>query len=67
MPVHFIHGTRDPIVGHRHSERLYAAGSEPKRLTVLKDVSHAEAIFRDDPDRFTRLARDWFDETLSHR
>jgi pimeloyl-ACP methyl ester carboxylesterase len=65
IPVHFVHGTNDVIVGHAHSERLHAAAASPKRLTILPKASHAEAIFRDDPEGFLRLSRGWFDETLA--
>jgi pimeloyl-ACP methyl ester carboxylesterase len=65
MPVHFVHGTRDVIVGHPHSERLHAAAAGPKRLTILPGASHAEAIYRDEPAGFLRIVRGWFGETLA--
>ena len=67
IPILFIHGTRDAIVGVEHSRRLYAAASQPKRLEIVEDGGHAEALFRDDPERFTRLVRDWFTPALSSR
>ncbi|MBI3010890.1 MAG: alpha/beta fold hydrolase [Candidatus Omnitrophica bacterium] len=57
IPLLFIHGTRDVIVGVQHSHRLYAAAGEPKRLALIESGSHAEALFRDDPDGFTSLVR----------
>lgn len=65
LPKLFIHGTRDVIVGVDHSRRLYATAPEPKRLAIIEGGSHAEALFRDEPERFTRLLMAWFNETLS--
>ena len=64
LPVLFVHGTRDVIVGVDHSRRLYAAAAEPKRLEIIAGGSHAEALFRDDPERFTCLVQAWLNETL---
>lgn len=65
IPKFFIHGTRDVIVGHPHSQRLYAAAPEPKRLELIEGGSHAEALFRDDPQGFLRLVEPWLTETLT--
>ena len=64
IPVCFIHGTRDAIIDVRHSRRLHAAAGEPKRLEIIEGGSHAEALFRDAPDRFLALAGEWFSQTL---
>ena len=60
IPVLFVHGTRDVIVGAQHSHRLFAAASEPKRLEIIEGGSHAEALFRDDPQQFSDLVNGWF-------
>lgn len=65
VPVLFVHGTRDAIVGVGHSRRLYAAAREPKRLEILENTGHAESLFRRDPDGFLRLVRDWFRAPLA--
>jgi fermentation-respiration switch protein FrsA (DUF1100 family) len=64
VPVLFIHGSRDAIVGMRHSQRLYAAAPEPKRLECIEGSSHAEALFRDAPQGFMGLVAPWFSQTL---
>ena len=64
VPILFIHGTRDIIVGVQHSKRLYAAALEPKQLQIIEGGSHAEALFRDDPQRFSHVIHDWFSQTL---
>jgi pimeloyl-ACP methyl ester carboxylesterase len=58
-PVLLIHGTRDPIVSHRHSERLFQAAGEPKRLELIEAGGHAEELYRQHPERFHFLIRDW--------
>ena len=58
-PVLLIHGTSDLIVSHSHSQRLYAAASEPKRLEIIEGAGHAEEIYRNHPYRFLALVRDW--------
>ncbi len=64
LPVLFIHGTADIIVGIEHSRRLFAAASEPKRLDVIEGGGHAEALFPDDPQRFNRVVQAWFAPAL---
>lgn len=64
LPLYFIHGTRDVIVGVQHSHRLFAASPQPKRIDIIEGGSHAEALFRDDPNGFTRLVEAWFADTL---
>ena len=64
MPILFIHGTRDVIVGMEHSKRLFEVAKEPKRLTIMQRGSHAEALFRDEPQAFTSIVNPWLKETL---
>jgi fermentation-respiration switch protein FrsA (DUF1100 family) len=65
VPILFLHGTRDAIVGVEHSRRLYAAAAGPKKLELIAGGSHAEALFRDDPRGFVRLVTDWLGGTRS--
>ncbi len=65
IPILFIHGTRDVIVGAEHSRRLYAEAFEPKRLEIIEGGSHAEALFRNDPEYFMNLVNRWFAQTLT--
>ena len=64
VPVLLVHGTKDVIVGIEHSRRLFAAAAPPKQLHVVPDGSHAESLFRDDPEGFIRLIAGWFSATL---
>ena len=64
IPLLLIHGTNDVIVGVRHSHRLFAAAPEPKQLEIIEQGSHAETLFRDDPEGFVRLVQTWLARTL---
>ena len=46
LPVLLIHGTKDAIISHRHSERLYQAAQDPKRLLLIQEGGHAEELSR---------------------
>jgi lysophospholipase len=63
-PVLLIHGTDDPTTYHRHSEQLYQAAGEPKRLELIERGGHAQEIYRRFPDRFVRLVQEWLKHTL---
>ena len=54
-----MHGTNDVIVSLKHSERLFEVTPEPKEMKVIQHGSHAEALFRDDPQGFIELVDDW--------
>lgn len=64
IPLLLIHGTHDPIVSHRHSERLYARASTPKRLELIEGGGHAEELYRRAPGRFFSLVQEWIRSTL---
>jgi len=64
-PVLLIHGTLDLTIPHTHSERLYAAAKEPKRLSIIQGGGHAEALFRNHPEEFLPLVRSWLVSTLT--
>ncbi len=64
IPVLFIHGTGDPTVHHRHSEKLFEAANEPKEIRVFEKGSHAEDIYRRHPNEFINIAKDWFERTM---
>ncbi len=64
IPVFFMHGDKDPTVGQRHSQALYTAAAEPKRLKIFKNGNHAEELYRQFPAEFMREVSSWFLETL---
>jgi len=63
-PILFIHGTKDPTVGGRHSRALYEAAREPKALKIIRGGSHAQDMFRTHTQEFMTLVVDWFEKTL---
>lgn len=44
IPLLLVHGTRDSVVSHAHSERLLAAAKEPKRLVKVDGAGHLETL-----------------------
>lgn len=63
-PILLIHGAEDPTVGVRHSRELYQNAKEPKELRIFEKASHAEDIYRDYPNEFMDLVKQWFEKTL---
>lgn len=66
IPLLLIHGTDDDIVPYRHSERLFAIAGEPKRLELVLNGGHIDAMTA----RFEQTYRDmltaFFDEALAN-
>ncbi|MCU0950416.1 MAG: alpha/beta hydrolase [Burkholderiaceae bacterium] len=50
-PLLFLHGTRDSVVRASHSDTLYAAAHEPKRLLKVDGAVHMEAAMRPNVQR----------------
>ena len=64
IPVLLIHGGQDPIIDVKHSEELYIAAEQPKRLAIFKKGGHAEELFRQSARDFTSVLMEWFQNTL---
>ncbi len=64
VPVFFLHGDCDPIVGIIHSRMLYEKAKEPKKIMIFKKASHADEIYRAFPALFTKEVKAWFNDTL---
>ncbi len=43
IPLLFVHGTADQVVGFAHTEQLYAAAREPKTLLRVEGATHMQA------------------------
>ena len=43
-PLLLIHGTRDEVIPHSHSERLHALARAPKTLVLVEGGGHIEAM-----------------------
>lgn len=44
VPLIFVHGTRDAVIGHDHSVQLHAAARPPKELWTVEGADHM-AVF----------------------
>ena len=64
VPILLIHGTKDQTILHAHSERLYRAAHEPKRLILIEGGGHAEELFRRCPEQFLPPIQNWLEDTL---
>jgi len=62
VPILFMHGTRDPIVDIRHSQTLYKIANFPKKLIVFENGNHAEELYRQFPEEFMKIAKEFFKE-----
>lgn len=46
VPLLFVHGSADRVVRAHHSDQLYAAAREPKRLLKIEGAAHMEPVMR---------------------
>ena len=66
-PILFLHGSKDPTVGLRHSQRLYDKAQEPKALKIIQGAGHAQDMYRTHRAEFLGVVLDWFEKTLQGR
>lgn len=64
IPILFISGAKDPIVYPWHALALYGKADMPKRIEDFEDGFHAEEIYLKSRDKFVRICKEWFNETL---
>jgi fermentation-respiration switch protein FrsA (DUF1100 family) len=67
MPVLFIHGDRDWVVGKWHSEQLFDKVVTRKSIKVIVGGSHAEYLLRHKKDEFLKEIDLWFSSTLQRK
>ena len=63
-PIFYLHGDKDWVVDHWHSEKLYNHTAGFKRLNIIKNGPHAEYLFKNNTYEVLKLSRSWFHETL---
>lgn len=64
-PVLYIHGEKDWVIRYAHSQKLYEKTKAKKKITIIKNGSHAEYLLREKTRKETAgLIRDWFKQTL---
>ncbi|MBD3246687.1 MAG: alpha/beta fold hydrolase [Candidatus Omnitrophica bacterium] len=60
IPLFFIHGTRDWVIKHTHSQKLYASASGEKRIKLIEGGLHAERLVAQDEAKMSTLFVEWF-------
>lgn len=63
-PILYIHGEKDWVVGHKHSQRLFEKTASKKQINIIKNGTHAEYLIRDNPKEMMELINNWFVTTL---
>lgn len=64
-PVLYIHGDKDWVIRHTHSNKLYNRTTAKKKIAIIKNGPHAEYLLRENTGRETiSLIRSWLEETL---
>jgi fermentation-respiration switch protein FrsA (DUF1100 family) len=44
VPLLLVHGDQDPVVPHRHSQRLFELAREPKELWIVPGAGHTQSL-----------------------
>ena len=65
-PKLFIHGEDDWVVKPHHSEELFNAANEPKKLVIIKISGHAEMLINKRPEEMKELLLGWFGDNLKN-
>ncbi len=60
IPILFIHGTKDWVVKHSHSQDLYDAAVGEKKLVIIDNGPHAEYLLRDNEQKVFAEVEAWF-------
>lgn len=47
IPLLIVHGTKDDVIPHSHSEKLIALAHEPKKLIIYEGKGHANLDYRE--------------------
>ncbi|MEK6564003.1 MAG: alpha/beta fold hydrolase [Candidatus Omnitrophota bacterium] len=64
VPVLYIHGDKDWVVGCNHSKKLYEKTAAKKKVAIIKNGTHAEYLMRKNAQEVIGLIKDWFIQTL---
>ena len=64
VPVLYIHGDKDWVVGHWHSEELFKRTTVKKKLEIIQNAPHAEYMLRKYSKQFYDIIHKWFLETF---
>lgn len=67
VPVLYIHGQKDWVVKPWHSKVLYENTKTEKKIVIIEDGPHAEYLLKKSFDKFIKIVKDWFSNTLNAR
>ncbi len=59
IPVLMLHGTKDWVIDHHHSIELKDAAPQNVELIIVKDGTHAEYMYKQDPQKFINIITSW--------
>ncbi len=62
-PIMFIQGTDDVVVDQSHTQKLFEAASEPKKLYIAPNAGHGE-VFSSNPEEFEKQVIPFLDTYL---
>lgn len=63
-PILFIHGTKDWLIKPAHSQQLFQAASQKKKLVMVEGGPHAEYLLLKNKEETLVPIRNWLKETL---
>lgn len=63
-PVFYIHGDKDWVVRHWHSQRLFENTQAKKEIKIIKGGTHAEYLLRKEPQKIIDLIKEWLNDNL---
>jgi pimeloyl-ACP methyl ester carboxylesterase len=64
IPVLYLHGDKDWVVGKWHSEELYAKTRSKKEIAIVENGPHAEYLIRKYPEMMFGKISGWLNETI---
>lgn len=59
-PTLFLAGEKDPTVCSWHTKLLFDKAVCPKKFELFQNCFHAEDLFIQEPEKFTKVCTDWF-------
>jgi hypothetical protein len=64
VPTLFLHGKRDWLISPWHAQALFDKARCPKALKWIEKGTHAEYLYRRDPQGTINIFKDWLHKTM---
>lgn len=61
IPVLYIHGDKDWVVGFWHSQKLHSKTNPPNKIVIVKNGPHAEYLMRKHSQELLKEIDEWLD------